>query len=136
MRHGSDMSLGQSLMAANAPVMLQRAMVDGEPAARAARQRPGRRRLGDLPSCAELIQAIVREARARLAALRGDARPTKSSQAPTHRGALMATRTEDPRTIAELVLDHPPVNALDSQAWNELPALIERARRDPTCAAC
>ena len=24
--------------------------------------------------------------------------------------------------IAELVLDHPPVNAFNSQTWNELPA--------------
>ena len=26
--------------------------------------------------------------------------------------------------IAELVLDHPPVNAFNSQTWNELPTII------------
>src|SRR5450432_1367031 len=36
----------------------------------------------------------------------------------------MATRTEVRGHIGELILDHPPVNALDSRAWNELPDLI------------
>jgi enoyl-CoA hydratase len=32
--------------------------------------------------------------------------------------------------IAEIVLDHPPVNAFDGAAWNHLPKLIEEAGRD------
>jgi enoyl-CoA hydratase len=43
----------------------------------------------------------------------------------------MATRTEIRGPIGELILDHPPVNALDSKAWNELPALIEALGADP-----
>jgi enoyl-CoA hydratase len=33
--------------------------------------------------------------------------------------------------IGEIVLDHPPVNALDSAGWNELPSMIEALGRDP-----
>jgi len=33
--------------------------------------------------------------------------------------------------IGEIVLDHPPVNALDSAGWNELPSVIEALGRDP-----
>jgi enoyl-CoA hydratase len=43
----------------------------------------------------------------------------------------MATRTEVRGHIGELILDHPPVNALDTQAWNELPGLIEALGSDP-----
>jgi enoyl-CoA hydratase len=32
--------------------------------------------------------------------------------------------------IGEIVLDHPPVNALDSAGWNELPSIIEALGRD------
>ena len=32
--------------------------------------------------------------------------------------------------IAEIVLDHPPVNAFDGATWNRLPKLIEEAGRD------
>ena len=32
--------------------------------------------------------------------------------------------------IAEIVMDHPPVNALDTVGWGELPALINRASAD------
>jgi NAD(P)H-dependent flavin oxidoreductase YrpB (nitropropane dioxygenase family) len=73
MGHGSDMSLGQSLMAAIAPVMFQRSMIAGEPQRGLLATGLVAGRLGDLPSCEELIQGIVRDARARLAVLRGDA---------------------------------------------------------------
>lgn len=36
----------------------------------------------------------------------------------------MATRTDIQGHIGEVVLDHPPVNALDSKGWNELADLI------------
>jgi enoyl-CoA hydratase len=32
--------------------------------------------------------------------------------------------------VAEIVLDHPPVNALDSAGWNALPGMIEAAGND------
>jgi NAD(P)H-dependent flavin oxidoreductase YrpB (nitropropane dioxygenase family) len=73
MGHGNDMTLGQSLMAAIAPVMFQRSMISGEPQRGLLATGLVAGRLGDLPSCEELIQSIVRDAYARLAALRGDA---------------------------------------------------------------
>lgn len=33
--------------------------------------------------------------------------------------------------IAEIIIDHPPVNALDSKLWNELPDIITAAGRNP-----
>ena len=36
----------------------------------------------------------------------------------------MAIRTDIHRHVAEIVLDYPPVNALDSNAWNELAKVI------------
>ncbi len=72
MRHGGDMTLGQSLLAAIAPVLFQRSMISGEPERGLLATGLVAGRLGDLPSCDELIAGIVRDARARLAALRGD----------------------------------------------------------------
>lgn len=69
MGHAADMSFGQSLMAAIAPVMFQRAMISGEPQRGLLATGLVAGRLADLPSCDELIQGIVRDARARLAAL-------------------------------------------------------------------
>ena len=43
----------------------------------------------------------------------------------------MATRTEIRGHVGELILDHPPVNALDTKAWNELPTLIEALGANP-----
>lgn len=43
----------------------------------------------------------------------------------------MATRTEIRGHIGELILDHPPVNALDARAWNELPELINALGSNP-----
>jgi NAD(P)H-dependent flavin oxidoreductase YrpB (nitropropane dioxygenase family) len=69
MAHASELTFGQALMAAIAPVMFQRAMLSGEPqhGLLATGQVAGR--LQDLPSCEELVGNIVREARERLAAL-------------------------------------------------------------------
>ena len=33
--------------------------------------------------------------------------------------------------IGELILDHPPVNALDSAGWNDVPHLIQTLGNDP-----
>lgn len=42
----------------------------------------------------------------------------------------MPIRTHIADRIGEVVLDHPPVNALDSKGWNELPDIIEALGRD------
>ena len=43
----------------------------------------------------------------------------------------MPIRTHIADNIGEVILDHPPVNALDSAGWNELPNIIETLGRNP-----
>lgn len=43
----------------------------------------------------------------------------------------MPVTTEIHDHIGELVIDHPPVNALDSRLWNELPGLIASLSANP-----
>jgi NAD(P)H-dependent flavin oxidoreductase YrpB (nitropropane dioxygenase family) len=62
MRNGTELSWSQVLMAANTPMLLKAAMVDGRPdlGVMAAGQVVGL--IEDLPSCAELIERIMAEA--------------------------------------------------------------------------
>ena len=68
-RHGRELSWAQTLMAANTPALLRTSMVDGRPESgvMSAGQVVGL--IDDLPSCAELIDRIMKEADERLAAL-------------------------------------------------------------------
>ena len=43
----------------------------------------------------------------------------------------MAIRTDIHQHVAEVILDHPPVNALDSKAWNELAEVIAAVGAQP-----
>jgi NAD(P)H-dependent flavin oxidoreductase YrpB (nitropropane dioxygenase family) len=69
MRQGTELSWSQVLMAANTPMLLKAAMVDGRPdlGVMAAGQVVGL--IDDIPSCAELIERIMAEARDCLARL-------------------------------------------------------------------
>jgi NAD(P)H-dependent flavin oxidoreductase YrpB (nitropropane dioxygenase family) len=69
MRRGSELSWSQVLMAANTPMLLKAAMVDGRPdlGVMAAGQVVGV--IDDVPSCAELIDRIMAQAEATLAGL-------------------------------------------------------------------
>lgn len=69
MRAHGDMSLAQALMAANAPMLIQRAVVDGDVEGGLMATGLVGGRLRDLPGCGALVAGIVAEARARLAAL-------------------------------------------------------------------
>jgi NAD(P)H-dependent flavin oxidoreductase YrpB (nitropropane dioxygenase family) len=68
-RHERELSWAQTLMAANTPALLRTSMVDGRPESgvMSAGQVVGL--IDDLPSCAELIDRIMKEADDRLAAL-------------------------------------------------------------------
>ena len=68
-RHGRELSWAQTVMAAGTPVLLRTAMVEGRPeyGVMSAGQVAGL--IEDLPSCAELIDRIMREAEERLASL-------------------------------------------------------------------
>ncbi|MFI6010486.1 NAD(P)H-dependent flavin oxidoreductase [Streptomyces sp. NPDC051243] len=73
LRHGKDLTWSQVLLAANTPMLLKASMVDGRTdlGVMAAGQVAGV--IDDLPSCAELVQRIMKEAlevRERLTAVR------------------------------------------------------------------
>jgi len=71
MRRHERLTRAQMLMAANAPILAKRAMQDGDPLHG---YLPGGSVSGvidDLPSCAELVERIIREAEQTLAALAG-----------------------------------------------------------------
>jgi NAD(P)H-dependent flavin oxidoreductase YrpB (nitropropane dioxygenase family) len=71
MRRDSELSWGQVLMAANTPVLLRAAMVDGRPDLGLMSSGQVAGLIGDLPSCAQLIEAIMTEAGACLDRLGG-----------------------------------------------------------------
>lgn len=66
--HGG-LSLPQAMMAAAAPMLIQRAVVEGDADNGLMATGVVAGRLGDLPSVAELVDSIMTEARARIAAL-------------------------------------------------------------------
>ena len=70
MRRGGDLSWAQVLMAANTPMLLRAAMVDGRPDLGLMSSGQVAGLIEDLPSCAELITRLMTDAEARLAALR------------------------------------------------------------------
>lgn len=66
--HGG-LTLPQAMMAASAPMLIQKAVVDGDPDQGLMATGLVAGRLDDLPGCADLVTSIETEARARLAAL-------------------------------------------------------------------
>ena len=66
MKHGKELTWSQVLLAANTPMMLKAAMVDGRPdlGVMASGQVAGL--IDDLPSCAELVDRVMAEAHATL----------------------------------------------------------------------
>jgi len=62
----TDMTLGQTMMAGNAPMIIQRAMVDGRPDEGVLPSGQVAGLIDDLPSCEALIASIVHDAEARL----------------------------------------------------------------------
>ena len=65
----SDLTLGQTLMAANAPMIIQNAMVKGHPEDGVLPSGQVAGLIDDLPSCAELLPAIEQAASERLTAM-------------------------------------------------------------------
>lgn len=75
MRKAGDVTAAQSIMSANAPMIIQKSMVDGDPDGGVLPSGQVAGVIDALPSCEELINAIVEEAEQRLAALAGRAQP-------------------------------------------------------------
>lgn len=67
MARQSELSFGQTLMAANAPMIIQESMVRGRPDDGVLPSGQVAGLIDDLPACSDLIAAIVLEAEARLA---------------------------------------------------------------------
>jgi nitronate monooxygenase len=64
-------SVAQTVMAANAPVLLQKSMVEGKPAEGVMSSGQVAALIGELRSCAEVIEGIVADAQARIETLNG-----------------------------------------------------------------
>jgi NAD(P)H-dependent flavin oxidoreductase YrpB (nitropropane dioxygenase family) len=69
MRKAQGLTLGQTMMSANAPMMIQEAMVLGHPDKGILPGGQVAGAIGDLPNVAELVASIVAQAQQRLAAL-------------------------------------------------------------------
>ena len=69
MTRDDDMTAAQAIMSANAPMIIQKAMVDGEPALGVLPSGQVAGVIDELISCEDLINAIVREAEQRLVSL-------------------------------------------------------------------
>ena len=74
MRRGTELTWAQVLMAANTPMLLRAAMVDGRPDLGLMSSGQVAGLIDDLPSCAELIARIMDEAEQRLGRLGGPGR--------------------------------------------------------------
>jgi NAD(P)H-dependent flavin oxidoreductase YrpB (nitropropane dioxygenase family) len=66
MKHGSDRSWAQMVLAANTPMMLKAGLVEGNPDAGVLASGQVVGLIDDLPSCEELIDRVVTEAAAAL----------------------------------------------------------------------
>jgi nitronate monooxygenase len=73
MRRHERLSRTQMLMAANAPILAKKAMQDGDPVHGYLPSGTVAGVIDDVPTCAELVERIVREAEQTLARLAGDA---------------------------------------------------------------
>jgi NAD(P)H-dependent flavin oxidoreductase YrpB (nitropropane dioxygenase family) len=82
MRRGTELTWAQVLMAANTPVLLRAAMVDGRPDLGLMSSGQVAGLITDLPSCAELIESIMDGAQQRLAALGELAGPAATPAGP------------------------------------------------------
>ncbi len=69
LRRGNELTRAQMLMAANAPIFIRRAMVEGHPAEGVLPSGVVAGVINDRPTCAELVDGIMRQAEHTLAAL-------------------------------------------------------------------
>ena len=79
MRHGKELTWSQVVMAANTPMLLKAGLVEGNTDAGVLASGQVAGILEDLPSCAELIESIVRDAIEHLQAASGLVVPVTSA---------------------------------------------------------
>jgi NAD(P)H-dependent flavin oxidoreductase YrpB (nitropropane dioxygenase family) len=78
--HGA-MPLRQAMMAATMPTLIRKAVVDGDTEHGVMATGVVGGRIDEVPSCAELVDRIVAEAHARIAALSGAVPPSTAHRA-------------------------------------------------------
>ena len=71
LKHGKDLTWSQVIMAANTPMLLRAGLVEGRTDAGVLASGQVAGLLGDLPTCADLIEGIVEDAEAAIDRLRG-----------------------------------------------------------------
>jgi nitronate monooxygenase len=69
LQRGDELTRSQLLMAANAPIFVRRAMVEGKPAEGVLPSGMVAGMIGDRPTCAALVDRIIQEAEQTLARL-------------------------------------------------------------------
>ncbi|MFE0170839.1 NAD(P)H-dependent flavin oxidoreductase [Streptomyces sp. NPDC059002] len=108
MKHGKDLTWSQLLLAANTPMMLKSAMVDGRPDLGVMTSGQVAGVIDDLPSCAELVERVMREAEEVMDRLKtppsspgaeDQARPAIEDRGPGQ-SPESAPRSRPPRTTA------------------------------------
>ena len=122
MRRHERLTRAQMLMAANAPILAKAAMTDGDPVHGYLPSGTVAGAIDDRPTCAELIERIVAEAEATLARL-------------GRVGEAMPIEVHTEAAVTEVVLNHPPVNALDSHGWFELAETSGASAATSRCAS-
>ena len=83
MSSDDEMTASQAIMSANAPMIIQKAMVDGQPSQGVLPSGQVAGVIDELLTCEELVSRIVREAEQRLALL-----AVRINEAETHRSAV------------------------------------------------
>jgi NAD(P)H-dependent flavin oxidoreductase YrpB (nitropropane dioxygenase family) len=86
LRSNDKLTRSQMLMAANSPILIKRAMVEGHPAEGVLPSGQVAGLIYDLPTCAELVERIVAEASGRLAALSSGAGAGSGRRDASHAG--------------------------------------------------
>jgi NAD(P)H-dependent flavin oxidoreductase YrpB (nitropropane dioxygenase family) len=84
MARNSELSLAQTLMAANAPMIIKQAMVDGHPQQGVLPSGQVAGLINDLPSCAELLENMMQAALDSVARVNQQSKPTQSSPGVSH----------------------------------------------------
>ena len=129
-------ALAQTVMAANAPMLLQRSMVDGKPAEGVMSPGQVAALIGQLLSCEQVIEGIVAQAcaaAARASAPTAIRRSHELAKERIHDTTIFYSLHDN--GVAEVVLDRPPVNALNAAGWHGLAADIDAlGAQRPECA--
>ena len=121
MYRSGDLSFGQTLMAANSPMMIQEAMVKGNPEDGILPSGQVAGLIDDLPTVADLVASIVSDAETAASSIQ----TTVCSPQIQNKDWFMAFNSTVDAGIAEVIFNKPPVNAFNSAEWAGIAAEIK-----------